>query len=520
MAALAATRPAMTSPNTTNNPARVTSIVLNTEPKSNERYHSRDVQTFVNSANAMISTATMINVGRMAPRRRPGARTLLNRPSPRHPSPRRPSTFLDQPEGPPPPRTTRTSHARVCANAVASPGTRSVPPSSSSGWVRSRATPCWVPLRSTPTTTRISCAAGCAATAAAASASSSGRSTSAEAGRNVRTVATATPNTSSGHSMPSRSARRSPEGRKVSFSIAVRAPGAAPSAVVRRPSERARSGSAAARASVSTSANSRGGTSQPDSPAWCSSSTRAATSASRRSSGATVGIGGVADVGISASSARGDLVGQPRRAEPAHGPDGVAQGRDPDEPHRGVHARQVATVRCRHQERGGTSLLRPGDLLLDAADGADHAGGVDRPGAGDVLAGEELPGRRLVVDGQGEDQARARPADLLAEVVGDPWTVGVAGAQGDPDLDADAGRGGGSLDDHPRADLVAQHDELDPVVDLRLPDGRLHGVRGGGERPQDRDDQVARAELPLGRAPDGHRGDGRQQLDVHLLGAQ
>src|SRR3954468_6924247 len=93
MAALAATRPAMTSPNTTNNPARVTSIVLNTEPKSNERYHSRDVQTFVNSANAMISTATMINVGRMAPRRRPGARTLLNRPSPRHPSPRRPSTF-------------------------------------------------------------------------------------------------------------------------------------------------------------------------------------------------------------------------------------------------------------------------------------------------------------------------------------------------------------------------------------------------------------------------------------------
>src|SRR3954468_7184255 len=103
MAALAATRPAMTSPNTTNNPARVTSIVLNTEPKSNERYHSRDVQTFVNSANAMISTATMINVGRMAPRRRRAParystdRLLVTR------ALDDPARSLDQPEGPPPP---------------------------------------------------------------------------------------------------------------------------------------------------------------------------------------------------------------------------------------------------------------------------------------------------------------------------------------------------------------------------------------------------------------------------------
>ena len=47
-------------------------------------------------------------------------------------------------------------HVSVCARAAARPGTRSSAPSSSSGRDASRATPCRLPDRSTPTTTRIS----------------------------------------------------------------------------------------------------------------------------------------------------------------------------------------------------------------------------------------------------------------------------------------------------------------------------------------------------------------------------
>ena len=50
---------------------------------------------------------------------------------------------------------------------------------------------------------------------------------------------------------------------------------------------------------------------------------------------------------------------------------------------------------------------------------ADVAVGVDRAGAGDVPPGQQRARGDLVVDGQGEDQAGARAADLLAEVEGD-----------------------------------------------------------------------------------------------------
>src|SRR5215204_7669048 len=71
----------MISPKDKNRPIRVSSMVLNTEPKSNERYHRRSVHTLVKIAKTMIRTAAMINVGRMA-LRRPACRILLTRSSP------------------------------------------------------------------------------------------------------------------------------------------------------------------------------------------------------------------------------------------------------------------------------------------------------------------------------------------------------------------------------------------------------------------------------------------------------
>src|ERR671911_749647 len=68
----------MISPKDKNRPIRVSSMVLNTEPKSNERYHRRSVHTLVKIAKTMIRTAAMINVGRMA-LRRPACRILLTR---------------------------------------------------------------------------------------------------------------------------------------------------------------------------------------------------------------------------------------------------------------------------------------------------------------------------------------------------------------------------------------------------------------------------------------------------------
>ena len=66
----------MINPKDRNRPIRVSSIVLNTEPKSKERYQSRSVHTLVNTANSTIRTATMTNVGRIALRRRPTRRVL------------------------------------------------------------------------------------------------------------------------------------------------------------------------------------------------------------------------------------------------------------------------------------------------------------------------------------------------------------------------------------------------------------------------------------------------------------
>src|ERR687890_1976265 len=81
MTALAPTVVAIINPKARNKPIRVSSMVVNTEPKSNERYHRRSVHTLVKMAKTMIRTAAMINVGRMA-LRRPAARILLTRWSP------------------------------------------------------------------------------------------------------------------------------------------------------------------------------------------------------------------------------------------------------------------------------------------------------------------------------------------------------------------------------------------------------------------------------------------------------
>ena len=70
--------------------------------------------------------------------------------------------------------------------------------------------------------------------------------------------------------------------------------------------------------------------------------------------------------------------------------------------------------------------------------GPDVTVGGDRARAGDVPPGEQLAGGDLVVDGEGEDQAGAGSADLLAEVEGDRGRVGVARAERDAD-DGDPG---------------------------------------------------------------------------------
>src|SRR3954451_11727878 len=81
MVALAATAPAISRPKTTNRPTRTSSILLKTEPKSNERYQSRSVHTLVKMANRTTRTAAITRVGRMA-LRRPPIRTVLKLDSP------------------------------------------------------------------------------------------------------------------------------------------------------------------------------------------------------------------------------------------------------------------------------------------------------------------------------------------------------------------------------------------------------------------------------------------------------
>ena len=83
MAALAPTIVAMIRPNATNSPTLVSSIVVKTEPKSKERYHSRSVHTLVKMAKTTIRIAAITNVGRIA-LRRPDSRRLLTRLSPRN----------------------------------------------------------------------------------------------------------------------------------------------------------------------------------------------------------------------------------------------------------------------------------------------------------------------------------------------------------------------------------------------------------------------------------------------------
>ena len=346
----------MTSPKTRNSPTRVSSIVLKTEPKSNERYHSRAVQTLVKRAKATTRTATTTSVGRMAPRRRPGARTLLNRSSPRTavPGPDR-RWSLSSCE-----RTTRTGQPRVCAKAVASPGTRSVPASSSSGCVRSRATPCCAPLRSTadhdPDLLRGRVRGDERPRPRPGPRAARPRpSTAGRCGR----WPPRTPKTSSGHSIPSRSASRSSgrrrrcparsrsgrRARRRRPSSAGRAPGRGPA---RRPparrSRRARTAAAArpspprprgARARRGRRAAPRGGPARPTS------------------------VDGV--VGSSASASAGRERGRVAPGEPSArtDADGVGQGGDPDEPHRGADAGEVAAVRRRAPGTWWPRLPRP-----------------------------------------------------------------------------------------------------------------------------------------------------------------
>src|SRR5206468_7099317 len=84
------------------------------------------------------------------------------------------------------------------------------------------------------------------------------------------------------------------------------------------------------------------------------------------------------------------------------------------------------------QEVLGALVARADRLHLDAADRADLAGVVDRPGAGDELAAGQAARGELVVDAEREHQTGARAADV-GELDVDGEREGVIGPRGDPD---------------------------------------------------------------------------------------
>ena len=185
----------MISPKATNRPTRVSSILLKTEPKSNDwipqpigpdagEDRERDHQHGDDHQRRQDRTPASTDSQATQPTSPQASISLSDqRATPSGPVPRR---GLCSPD----PRSNGSSvHASVCANASANPGRGPRRPASSSGWSTSRATPCRFPARSTPTTIRISWRCGCAATYAAAAAGIVGQLASSAAGRKVRSAA-------------------------------------------------------------------------------------------------------------------------------------------------------------------------------------------------------------------------------------------------------------------------------------------------------------------------------------------
>ncbi len=80
-----------------------------------------------------------------------------------------------------------------------------------------------------------------------------------------------------------------------------------------------------------------------------------------------------------------------------------------------LRTQRGAAVARRHQEQLGPGVGRGHDLLLDAADRADLAAGVDGAGAGDVVPAGQRAGGEGVVDRGREDQPGAGTADRLVD---------------------------------------------------------------------------------------------------------
>jgi hypothetical protein len=170
------------------------------------------------------------------------------------------------------------------------------------------------------------------------------------------------------------------------------------------------------------------------------------------------------------------------------------------------------------EEPVGPRIPRPEQLLSDAADRPHLAVGVDRAGAGDVLAARERTGREGVVDAEGEHHAGARAAHILQVDRHIEREVEHGARQ-----DADDGRVVGcrtrlGRDRHGALSAVAADAEVERGADPRIRDrGAQFGVaRDGGT--VDGEDLVARLEHTLGRIAVRHlqHGDDRVDLDVEL----